>query len=159
MIRLASTGGVDFVNCSVKMISPYIIMDCWLLSHCPVVSKHRTALLQRSTWIFALWPSQLSRKRQIIIAKSNFRGSIFLHSTFYVPALNIIYKRGAVGIVAGSGCVMSNRYLVRFTFHKWKIQADLINVQEGCMTRGVYCSRNTRQIHSSGVLVEQPRLI
>lgn len=41
-----------------------------------------------------------------------------LHSSFYVPALNIIYKRRAVGIVAGSGCVMSNRYLVRFGFHK-----------------------------------------
>lgn len=73
-----------------------------------------------------------------------------LHSSFfYVPALNIINKRGAVGIVAGSGCVMANRYLVRFGFHKWKIQADLINVQEGCMTSGLYCSHNTRQIHSA----------
>lgn len=75
--------------------------------------------------------------------------SSFVGFFFYIRALNIINKRGAGGIVAGSGCVMSNRYLVHFGFHKWKIQADLINVQAGCMTSGLYCSHNTRQIHSA----------
>lgn len=84
------------------------------------------------------------------IAKSNLKGSISYTAVFFfVPALNIINNRGAVGIVAGLGCVMANQYLVRFRFHKWKIQADLINVQEGCMTWGLYCSHNTRQIHST----------
>ena len=71
---------------------------------------------------FALWTSQLSGKRRIIIAERNFRGSIshtaVFFSFFYIRALNIINKRGAVGIVASSGSVMSNRYLVRFGFHK-----------------------------------------
>ena len=108
---------------------------------------------------FALWTSQLSGKRRIIIAERNFKGSIshtagffflsFFFFFFNIRALNIINKRGAVGIVAGSGCVMSNRYLVRFGFHKWKIQADLINVQEGCMTWGLYRSHNTKQVRSA----------
>lgn len=68
---------------------------------------------------FASWASRLSGKRQILIAESNLTGSISYTAVFfYVPALNIINKRGAVGIVAGSGCVMANRYLVRFGFHK-----------------------------------------
>lgn len=53
-----------------------------------------------------------------------------------------------MGIVAGFGCVMANRCLVHFGFHKGKIQADMINVQEGCMTAGLYSSHITGGIQS-----------
>lgn len=66
----------------------YNLMDFWWLSHFPVVSKcerHYVAIRSEMRVDFVLWDSQLSGKRQIIIAESNLRGSVSYTAAFLCP--------------------------------------------------------------------------
>lgn len=58
-----------------------------------------------------------------------------------------------MGIATGCCCcgLMANRCRLCCRFHKWKIQTDLINLQEGCLSWGPALMRQERSIQKPPV--------